>query len=193
MLNHLPRARARKAPGVPTHHLRGGRTLRRAFPQKPDPSSGCSWKAGRVSMDTFDPKPELTRNVWQATRFGNRCKLRSSPVRLFPLRLQVGGEMYASISKSSLPTSMTSAFMQDPRWTRNPPTTRPRCTQMNIGMTRQGFPSAEFIAGYGLEFTPNENLPGYVVLPMFRGQRRASENWRIGFPAERLPRDRLSP
>jgi hypothetical protein len=152
------------------------------FPAKARSVIWLFMEGGPSAMDTFDPKPELTRNHGKQpaseidVSFGAPGPLMKSPYG-FKRHGESGAWVCEHFEKLA-------AHVDDIAFIKSchaeSPNHAPAMYQMNTGMTRQGFPSAGSWAGYGLG-TPNENLPGYVVLPSSRGSKGGPLNWGSGF------------
>jgi hypothetical protein len=138
---------------------------------------------GPSHMDTFDPKPKLNELHGKDHDFKTdnsitqkpKGKLKGSPFKfkqhgksglwvseLFPHLATCVDELAVIKSMKADSSAHGSASLQ-----------------MNTGMIRQGFPSFGSWATYGLG-SPNQNLPGFVVLvdkPPYSG----ATNWSAGF------------
>ena len=139
---------------------------------------------GGVShVDTFDPKPELTRRHGQDagrkldTFFGQPGRLLRSPFAFRPR-----GESGRWVS-DLLPHLATCAddltFLQGMHCQSSNHT--PATFLMNSGFTQNGFPSAGAWVSYGLG-TDNSDLPAFLVLPDPRQLPAGGAiNWSNGF------------
>ncbi len=139
-------------------------------------------EGGPSAMDTFDPKPTLTRHHGQQPSsdidvfFGAPGPLLKSP---FQFKQYGTSGMWACEHLPHLARHaddialIKSCFAESPNHA-------PAMYQMNTGFIRQGFPSTGSWIGYGLG-SMNENLPGYVVLPNSRGSKGGPLNWGAGF------------
>ena len=140
---------------------------------------------GGVShVDTFDPKPELTKNHGKPMNkgkvdvfFGNPGNLMASPYK-FKKYGQSGievSELYPHIAQK----------VDDLCLVRSVYTTSnnhsPAIFQMNSGNMRPGNPSLGSWVTYGLG-SENENLPSYIVMYDWRGGPiGGAPNWASGF------------
>ncbi len=140
---------------------------------------------GGVShVDTFDPKPELTKNHGKPMNkgkvdvfFGNPGNLMASPYK-FKKHGQSGievSELYPHIAQK----------VDDLCLVRSVYTTSnnhsPAIFQMNSGNMRPGNPSLGSWVTYGLG-SENENLPSYIVMYDWRGGPiGGAPNWSSGF------------
>ena len=140
---------------------------------------------GGVShVDTFDPKPDLTRHHGKPMNkgkvdvfFGNPGNLMASPYK-FKKHGQSGievSELYPHIAQK----------VDDLCMVRSVYTTSnnhsPAIFQMNSGNMRPGNPSLGSWLTYGLG-SENENLPAYIVMYDWRGGPiGGASNWSSGF------------
>jgi len=140
---------------------------------------------GGVShVDTFDPKPDLTRNHGKPMNkgkvdvfFGNPGNLMASPYK-FKKHGQCGtevSELYPHLAQR----------VDDLCLIRSVYTTSnnhsPAIFQMNSGNMRPGNPSLGSWVTYGLG-SENENLPAYIVMYDWRGGPiGGAPNWSSGF------------
>ena len=144
---------------------------------------------GLSHVDTFDPKPELTRRHGQRTAHEREPATQAGPGALFgsPWKFEQYGQ-------SGLPVS--ELFPQVGRCVDDLAILRGMHSEtaahtaaallMNTGFIRNGFPSVGSWASYGLG-RANDNLPCYVVLSASGnlGQIGGAPNWSSGFiPAE---------
>ncbi len=139
-------------------------------------------EGGPSAMDTFDPKPELTRHHGQQPStsidvfFGSPGPLMDSPFT-FRRYGQSGTpvcdrlpHLASCVDDIAL---IKSCFAESPAH-------GPAMYQMNTGLTRIGFPSVGSWVTYGLG-SENQDLPGFVVLPNTRGSKGGANNWGAGF------------
>ena len=142
-------------------------------------------EGGPSHIDTFDPKPELTRqHLKKFNRSGDAESAMSSGTRYFvksPFDFIKAGQCGADISA---PWSHLKGVVDDICFFRgaqvesvNHPTA---CYQMNTGNQFGGDPAVGSWVTYGLG-SPNENLPGFVVLPRSSYPQGGSQNWANGF------------
>ena len=142
-------------------------------------------EGGPSHIDTFDPKPELTKQHLKAfTRTGEMESAMSSGKRYFvrsPFDFVKAGECGADIST---PWVHLKEMVDDICFYRgaqvesvNHPTA---CYQLNTGNQFGGDPAVGSWVTYGLG-SPNENLPGFVVLPRTSYPQGGAGNWSNGF------------
>lgn len=142
-------------------------------------------EGGPSHIDTFDPKPELTKQHLKAfTRGGEMESAMSSGKRYFvksPFDFHKAGQSGADISK---PWVHLKTMVDEICFYRgaqvesvNHPTA---CYQMNTGNQFGGDPAVGSWVTYGLG-SPNENLPGFVVLPQSSYPQGGAGNWANGF------------
>ncbi len=139
-------------------------------------------EGGPSAVDTFDPKPELTRHHGRRPAlpidvfFGSPGPLMKSP---FGFGRHGGSGAWVC---DKLPRTARHvddiAFIKSCRT--ESPAHGPAMYQMNTGMTRAGFPSVGSWVTYGLG-TENEDLPGFVVLQNNLGSKGGAGNWGAGF------------
>jgi hypothetical protein len=140
---------------------------------------------GGVShVDTFDPKPDLTKNHGKPMNkgkldvfFGNPGNLMASPYK-FKKYGQSGievSELYPHLAQNVDDLCMVRSVYS----TSN--NHSPAIFQMNSGNMRPGNPSLGSWMTYGLG-SENENLPAYVVMYDWRGGPiGGAPNWSSGF------------
>ncbi|MCA9127210.1 MAG: DUF1501 domain-containing protein [Planctomycetales bacterium] len=142
-------------------------------------------EGGPSHIDTFDPKPELTkRHLQQFTRQGDMESAMSSGKRYFvksPFEFVKAGESGADICTE---WQHLRHHVDDLCFFRgaqvdsvNHPTA---CFQLNTGNQFGGDPAIGSWVTYGLG-TSNENLPGFVVLPRTSYPQGGPGNWSNGF------------
>jgi hypothetical protein len=163
--------------------------LARKPPRFPAKAKACIvlFMYGGVSqVDTFDPKPELTRRSGQPIPLldrdpvlkGRKPGVLLASSRKFAKRGQAGievSDLYPHLSR----------YMDDVAVIRSMHTDTfahgSGLLQMNTGFLRQGYPSLGSWVTYGLG-TENQNLPAYVVLLDQRGGPISGPpNWGSGF------------
>ncbi|QEG02250.1 hypothetical protein Mal15_63360 [Stieleria maiorica] len=146
-------------------------------------------EGGPSHLDTFDPKPELTKQHLKAfTRSGEMESAMSSGKRYFvksPFQFTKAGESGADICTE---WEHLREMVDEICFYRgaqvesvNHPTA---CYQLNTGNQFGGDPAMGAWVTYGLG-TMNENLPGFVVLPRSSYPQGGVGNWSNGF----LPAD----
>ncbi len=132
------------------------------------------------SVDTFDPKPELTRSDGKKIEIdvfnGNPGPLMKSPFS-FKQYGESGTwvcDQYPNVAKHV----DDFAFIKSLHSESNDHV--PALYQINTGIARPGFPSAGAWITYGLG-SENQNLPGFVVLGNNQGIKGGPLNWHAGF------------
>ncbi len=159
------------------------------FPAKAKRCIFLMMEGGPSHIDTFDPKPELSRrHLDEFQRSGDEQSAMSSGKRYFvksPFDFVKAGECGADISK---PWEHLSRCVDDICFYRgaqaesvNHPTA---CYHINTGNQFGGEPAVGAWMTYGLG-TENENLPGFVVLPRNSFPQGGAANWSNGY----LPAD----
>ncbi|TWT54869.1 hypothetical protein Pla22_25230 [Rubripirellula amarantea] len=142
-------------------------------------------EGGPSHIDTFDPKPELTKQHLRVfTRNGDRESAMSSGKRYFvksPFDFIKAGESGADLCTQ---WSHLKSHVDDICFFRgaqvdsvNHPTA---CYQLNTGNQFGGDPAIGAWVTYGMG-TSNENLPGFVVLPKTSYPQGGAGNWSNGF------------
>ncbi|MEM9366571.1 MAG: DUF1501 domain-containing protein [Planctomycetota bacterium] len=142
-------------------------------------------EGGPSHIDTFDPKPELTRKHLQAfSRSGERGSAMSNGQRYYvksPFDFVRAGECGAEISQ---PWTELHKHVDKICFYRgaqvdsvNHPTA---CYQLNTGNQFGGDPAVGAWVTYGLG-SENTNLPGFVVLPRTSYPQGGAGNWANGF------------
>jgi uncharacterized protein DUF1501 len=132
------------------------------------------------AVDTFDPKPELTKRDGQKIQIdvfnGNPGPLMKSPFQ-FKQHGQSGAwvcDRYPNVAKHV----DDFAFIRSLHSESNDHV--PALYQINTGIARPGFPAAGAWVTYGLG-SANQNLPGFVVLGNNQGIKGGPLNWNAGF------------
>lgn len=145
---------------------------------------------GGVShVDTFDPKPELTRRHGQRSEHPREPSTQAAPGALFgsPWTFQQYGQSGLPVSELFPHLGGCVDDMAILRSMHGPTAAHAAAGLfMNTGFIRNGFPSVGSWLSYGLGRI-NENLPCYVVLNNGGnlGQIGGAPNWSSGFiPAE---------
>jgi hypothetical protein len=140
---------------------------------------------GGVShVDTFDPKPDLTRHHGKPMNkgkvdvfFGNPGNLMASPYK-FKKHGQCGAEV-SELYPRLAQTVDDLCLVRSVYTTSN--NHSPAIFQMNMGTMRPGNPSLGSWLTYGLG-SENENLPAYIVMYDWRGGPiGGAPNWSSGF------------
>ena len=146
-------------------------------------------EGGPSHIDTFDPKPELAKRHLQVfNRKGERESAMSSGKRYFvksPFEYVKAGQSGADITTE---WNHLQEMVDDMCFFRgaqvesvNHPTA---CYHVNTGNRFGGDPALGSWVTYGLG-SPNQNLPGFVVLPRNSYPQGGGSNWSNGF----LPAD----
>jgi hypothetical protein len=155
------------------------------FPAKAKHCVFLFMNGGPSQVDTFDPKPALTR--FNGKAYSGDCKVGSNNRAVGHL-MQSPFE-FAKHGRSGLEISSlfphTAKFGDDLCVLRSMFTDTAAhasgCLQMNTGSIFIGKPSLGAWLGYGLG-TPNQNLPGFVVMTDPRGGPIGSaSNWTAGY------------
>lgn len=132
------------------------------------------------AVDTFDPKPELTR------RDGQKIEIdvfngSPGPLMKSPFSFKQYGESGAWVCEKYPNVARhvdDFAFIRSLHSESNDHV--PALYQMNTGIARPGFPAAGAWVTYGLG-SENQNLPGFVVLGNNQGIKGGPLNWHAGF------------
>ncbi len=139
-------------------------------------------EGGPSAMDTFDPKPELTRGHGKQPResidvfFGNPGPLMKSP---FSFKQQGESGTWVCEHMPHVARRVDDlALIKSVHC--ETPNHAPAMFQMNTGIPRSGFPSAGAWINYGLG-SVNSNLPGFVVMQNDNGSKGGPMNWSSGF------------
>ncbi|MGB7342917.1 MAG: DUF1501 domain-containing protein [Pirellulaceae bacterium] len=155
------------------------------FPAKAKRCIFLMMEGGPSHIDTFDPKPELTkRHLQEFTRGGEEQSAMSSGKRYFvksPFEFERAGECGADICDQ---WEHLKKRVDDICFYRgaqaesvNHPTA---CYHINTGNQFGGDPGVGAWVTYGLG-SVNENLPGFVVLPRSAYPQGGAANWSNGF------------
>jgi hypothetical protein len=169
--------------------LQGAETRAVHHPAKAKRCIFLMMEGGPSHIDTFDPKPELTKqHLKKFKRSGDMESAMSSGERYFvksPFDFIKAGKCGADISTEWMHLK---EMVDDICFYRgcqvesvNHPTA---CYQVNTGNRFGGDPGIGAWVNYGLG-TENENLPGFVVLPRSAYPQGGAGNWSNGF----LPAD----
>lgn len=150
------------------------------FPAKAKSVIWLFMEGAPSAVDTFDPKPELTR------RDGQRIEIdvfngNPGPLMKSPFQFQQYGEsgawvcdQYPNVAKHVDKFAFIRSLHSDSN------DHVPALYQINTGIARPGFPSAGAWITYGLG-SENQNLPGFVVLGNNQGIKGGPLNWHSGF------------
>lgn len=132
------------------------------------------------AVDTFDPKPELTRRDGQKIDIdvfnGNPGPLMKSPFK-FHQHGQSGAwvcDQYPHVARHVDDFAFIKSLHSDSN------DHVPALYQINTGIARPGFPAAGAWVTYGLG-SENQDLPGFVVLGNNQGIKGGPLNWHAGF------------
>jgi hypothetical protein len=158
---------------VPHHHAKAKRCI------------FLMMEGGPSHLDTFDPKPELTRQHLNAfTRSGEKESAMSSGKRYFvksPFEFEKAGECGADISAPWIHLREVVDEICFYRGAQVESVNHPTaCYQLNTGNQFGGDPAVGSWVTYGLG-SPNESLPGFVVLPRSSYPQGGAGNWSNGF------------
>jgi hypothetical protein len=146
-------------------------------------------EGGPSHIDTFDPKPALTKlHLKKFNRSGERESAMSSGERYFvksPFEFIKAGKCGADFSAEWHYLKEMADDMCFFRGAQVESVNHPTaCYQLNTGNRFGGDPGVGAWVTYGLG-TSNENLPGFVVLPRSSYPQGGAGNWSNGFlPAE---------
>jgi hypothetical protein len=146
-------------------------------------------EGGPSHIDTFDPKPELTkRHLQKFNRQGERESAMSSGQRYCvksPLEFKKAGQSGADISSEWVHLKNQVDDICFYRGAKVDSVNHPTaCYQLNTGNRFGGDPGIGSWVTYGLG-SENQNLPGFVVLPRTSYPQGGAGNWSNGF----LPAD----
>ncbi len=154
-------------------------------PHRPVRARSVIWlfmEGGPAAMDTFDPKPELTRHHGRRPGksidvfFGSPGPLMKSP---FGFRQHGESGTWVCDRLPHLARHVDELALIKSCYAESP-AHGPAMYQMNTGMIRAGFPSIGSWVTYGLG-TENQDLPGFVVLQNAMGSKGGAGNWGSGF------------
>ncbi|MEM6366181.1 MAG: DUF1501 domain-containing protein [Planctomycetota bacterium] len=142
-------------------------------------------EGGPSHIDTFDPKPELARqHLKEFTRGGEMESAMSSGKRYFvqsPFRFSRAGQCGADMSDPWVHLKQMADEICFYRGAQVESVNHPTaCYQLNTGNQFGGDPALGSWVTYGLG-SPNENLPGFVVLPRTSYPQGGAGNWSNGF------------
>lgn len=150
------------------------------FPAKAKSVIWLFMEGAPSAVDTFDPKPELTR------RDGQRIEIDvfngdPGPLMKSPFQFRQYGEsgawvcdQYPNVAKHVDKFAFIKSLHSDSN------DHVPALYQINTGIARPGFPAAGAWVTYGLG-SENQNLPGFVVLGNNQGIKGGPLNWHSGF------------
>ena len=142
-------------------------------------------EGGPSHIDTFDPKPELTRqHLKEFSRSGEKESAMSSGTRYFvksPFEFIKAGQSGADMSNRWVHLKNVADDICFFRGAQVESVNHPTaCYQLNTGNQFGGDPAVGAWVTYGLG-SLNENLPGFVVLPRTSYPQGGAPNWGNGF------------
>jgi hypothetical protein len=146
-------------------------------------------EGGPSHIDTFDPKVELTRrHLEEFSRQGEQESAMSSGRRYFvksPFSFVKAGQCGADICSEFVHLSERVDDICFYRGAQAESVNHPTaCYHINTGNRFGGDPAVGSWVNYGLG-SPNENLPGFVVLPRVSYPQGGAANWSNGYlPAQ---------
>jgi hypothetical protein len=150
------------------------------FPAKATSVIWLFMEGAPSAMDTFDPKPELTKRDGQKFPIdvfnGSPGPLLKSPFT-FKRYGDSGAwvcDRYPNVAKHVDEFAFIKSLHSDSN------DHVPALYQINTGIARPGFPAAGAWVTYGLG-SENQNLPGFVVLGNQQGVKGGPLNWHAGF------------
>ncbi|MEZ6121155.1 MAG: DUF1501 domain-containing protein [Pirellulaceae bacterium] len=150
------------------------------FPAKAKAVIWLFMEGAPSAVDTFDPKPELTKNDGKRISIdvfnGNPGPLMKSPFE-FKQYGQSGAwvcDQYPNVAKHVDDFAFIKSLHSDSN------DHVPALYQINTGIARPGFPAAGAWITYGLG-SENQDLPGFVVLGNNQGIKGGPLNWHSGF------------
>ncbi|MCA9119561.1 MAG: DUF1501 domain-containing protein [Planctomycetaceae bacterium] len=154
-------------------------------------------EGGPSHIDTFDPKPELSKQHLKAfTRHGEMESAMSSGKRYFvksPFDFVKAGESGADLARPWVHLAEMADEICFYRGAQVESVNHPTaCYQLNTGNQFGGDPAVGSWVTYGLG-SPNENLPGFVVLPRTSYPQGGAANWSNGFLPARFQGTPLRP
>lgn len=171
---------------------KGGDANSPAGPHLPPTAKRCIFlmmEGGPSHIDTFDPKPELTkRHLKEFSRSGKEESAMSSGKRYFvksPFKFLKAGESGADICDQWVHLKNRVDDICFYRGAQAESVNHPTaCYHINTGNRFGGDPAMGSWITYGLG-SENENLPGFVVLPRNSYPQGGAANWSNGFlPAQ---------
>ncbi len=159
------------------------------FPAKAKRCIFLMMEGGPSQIDTFDPKPELTRrHLEEFTRSGKEQSAMSSGKRYFvksPFEFVKAGKSGADFSNRWVHLQHLADEICFYRGAQAESVNHPTaCYHLNTGNRFGGDPGVGAWVTYGLG-SLNDNLPGFVVLPKTSYPQGGAANWSNGFlPAQ---------
>ncbi len=151
------------------------------FPAKAKHVIHLFMNGGPSQVDTFDPKPELTRQNGKAVDLHLPTERPCGAAMASPFAFKKYGkcgmevsELFSHVAASADELCVIRSMQADV------PNHEPSLMLMNCGEARQIRPSLGSWLTYGLG-TMNQNLPGFVVLCPGGYPIQESQNWQAGF------------
>jgi len=136
---------------------------------------------GPSQVDTFDPKPSLTKNHGKQLPLDLRTERRTGAAFKSPYTFQKYGQSGIEVSEIFANTAQNVDDMCVIRSMHaDVPNHEPSLLLMNCGEARLIRPSMGSWLTYGLG-TDNQNLPGFVVMCPGGYPIQESQNWQAGF------------
>ena len=136
---------------------------------------------GPSQVDTFDPKPELTKRAGQVLPLNLSTERKTGAAFASPFKFRPRGqsgievsEIFEQVGESIDDICVIRSMHADA------PNHEPSLMLMNCGEARQPRPSLGSWALYGLG-TENQNLPGFMVMCPGGYPIQESQNWQAGF------------
>jgi hypothetical protein len=142
-------------------------------------------EGGPSHLDTFDPKPKLKElHLQEFTRSGEQKSAMESGKRYYvqsPFRFRKAGQSGADMAENWEHLARCADDMCFYRGCQVDSVNHPTAMyQMNTGNRFGGDPAIGSWTIYGLG-SPNQNLPGFVVLPEVSYPQGGAANWSNGF------------
>ncbi len=172
--------------GVCADELRGGENPLAArqphFPAKANHVIHLFMNGGPSHVDTFDPKPELTKQHGKALPMENlRTERKTGTAFRSPYKFQKYGESGLEVSEIF---QHTAQHIDDIAVIRSMhadvPNHEPSLALMNTGASQVVRPSMGSWVTYGLG-TENQNLPGFVAMCPGGYPIKETQNWQCAF------------
>ncbi len=155
------------------------------FPSKVRSVVFLMMEGGPSHLDTFDPKPKLKElHLQEFTRSGEQKSAMESGKRYYvqsPFRFHKVGQSGADMAENWEHLASCADDMCFYRGCQVDSVNHPTAMyQMNSGNRFGGDPAVGSWVTYGLG-SPNQNLPGFVVLPEVSYPQGGAANWSNGF------------
>ena len=136
---------------------------------------------GPSQVDTFDPKPELSKQSGKPIPLDLRTERKTGSAYGSPFKFKKYGRSGLEVSEIFARTAEHADDLCVIRSMKaDVPNHEPSLMLMNCGDARQPRPSVGSWALYGLG-TENQNLPGFIVMCPGGYPIAESQNWRAGF------------